>query len=71
MAQELFEIAEGESTRFVKRYGNVSTMMCRVCKCQLYRSDAKKPEGQFDLIEAKYCPMCGRKFKCDEYATRL
>lgn len=70
MKTDVVKLKENESTRFIRRYRNVSNMTCRLCGCLLYRSDAKKPEGQFDLINAKYCPQCGKKFKCDEYAVR-
>lgn len=69
MSKSLFALNEDESTRYVRRYSNVSIMTCRKCGCLLYRSNAQKPEGQFDLINAKYCPECGRKFKCDEYSS--
>lgn len=31
------------------------------CGCLLYSSGYMPPEGQFDLLYAKYCPECGKK----------
>lgn len=45
---------------FVKKNG-ITIIKCSECGCQLYNSNAPKPLGQFDLIEAKFCPQCGKK----------
>lgn len=41
-------------------YGTM--IRCSVCGCMLHESWHKSPKGQFDLIEAEYCPKCGSKF---------
>ena len=35
---------------------------CPECKCQLFGSNAPDPIGQFNLVDAEYCPKCGVKF---------
>lgn len=45
------------------RYAGNTIIKCSECGCLLYRSNAQKPEGQFDLINAVFCPLCGREFK--------
>ena len=44
------------------RFGNSTIVKCSNCGCQLFHSTAPKPIGQFDLIDADFCPSCGRKF---------
>ena len=34
-------------------------MNCEKCGCLLYDSTSPKVEGQFDLVNAIYCPKCG------------
>lgn len=46
---------------FKKRLG-ATIIRCSECGCQLYNSSTPKPQGQFDLIDAKYCPQCGKEF---------
>ena len=46
---------------FAKFGGNV-TIRCGECGCHLYATKAKEPEGQFNLINAAYCPQCGIEF---------
>ena len=43
---------------FHKRNG-ATVIRCSECGCQLYHSNMPKPQGQFDLIDAKFCPLCG------------
>lgn len=45
---------------FIKRNG-ATIIKCSECNCQLYNSNMPKPQGQFDLIEAKFCPQCGKE----------
>jgi len=35
---------------------------CPKCGCQLYSSNAPEIIGQFNLIDAKFCPGCGVMF---------
>ena len=46
----------------IGRTGKDTFIRCSECNCQLYHSAAPKPVGQFDLIDAKFCPKCGKKF---------
>lgn len=39
----------------------ITTMRCSKCGCLLYSSVFPKVEGQFDLVNASYCPQCGRE----------
>ena len=45
---------------FIKKNGN-TIIRCSECGCQLYNSNTPRPQGQFDLIGAKYCPQCGKE----------
>lgn len=42
--------------------GKTTIIRCEKCDCQLYSSGAYKPLGQFDLIDANFCPVCGAEF---------
>lgn len=44
---------------FIKRKGNITIIKCSNCGCQLYNSNAPEPVGQFNLVNAIYCPKCG------------
>lgn len=46
--------------RKIKKYGGTTKMFCSKCGCLLYNSDFPKVRGQFDLVNASYCPVCGR-----------
>lgn len=46
--------------RIYKRSG-ITRMNCSKCDCLLYSSLQSKILGQFDLVNASYCPKCGRK----------
>lgn len=46
--------------RIYKRSG-LTTMRCSKCNCLLYNSSNTGIKGQFNLVNAKYCPNCGRK----------
>jgi len=52
----------GRAIKRVIKYGNVTSIRCEKCNCLLYSSNAEKPYGQFDLINACYCPKCGVEF---------
>lgn len=44
----------------ITKYGGITTMRCSNCECLLYNSCMPKVQGQFDLVNAKFCPKCGR-----------
>lgn len=44
---------------FVRRDDGTTIVKCSGCNCQLYNSMAPEPIGQFNLLNAKYCPKCG------------
>lgn len=46
--------------KILKRSG-ITTMRCSKCDCLLYNSCKPKVQGQFDLVNAKFCPKCGRE----------
>lgn len=48
--------------KVISRYGNNTTIRCEICGCPLYSSTAPQPKGQFDLINANFCPICGAEF---------
>ena len=50
-----------KATRKVTRNGNITIIKCGNCGCQLHNSRVPVV-GQFDLIDAVYCPKCGREF---------
>lgn len=43
---------------FYKRNGT-TTIKCSNCNCLLHTSGMQIPQGQFNLLEAKFCPQCG------------
>ena len=54
-----------ESTRAFKRckrYNGNKIITCSNCNTQLYHSAEPMPIGQFNLLDAKYCPVCGLEF---------
>ena len=55
------DLPENVAFKKVYRRNGVTNMKCSKCKCPLYDSRYPRPQGQFDLSEAYYCPRCGRK----------
>lgn len=55
------------SLRKINKYDGVTTMRCSKCNCVLYNSSESKAKRQgfaihsFDLVNANYCPNCGRR----------
>ena len=49
------------SLRYIKKYNGVTTMRCKKCDTLLYSSVFPKVKGQFDLVNASFCPNCGRE----------
>lgn len=45
-----------------RKMGSQTIVKCSNCKTQLYHSGAEPPKGQFNLINAVYCPKCGMEF---------
>ena len=46
--------------KILKRKSNTK-MTCSKCGCLLYNSDFPKVLGQYNLVNAKFCPECGRE----------
>ena len=46
--------------KFIKFKGN-TIIKCGNCGTQLYHSAMPEPEGQFNLMNAVYCPKCGKE----------
>ena len=44
---------------FIKRKDGSTIIKCSDCGCQLFNSNAAEPVGQFNLLNAIYCPKCG------------
>lgn len=40
----------------------ITRIRCSNCRCQLFNSNAPEPIGQFNLKDAKFCPLCGSNF---------
>lgn len=66
---ELYEHKENEliddSTaykRISKSKNRVITMQCSKCDCPLYDSSKPRIQYRFDLVNANFCPKCGRRF---------
>ena len=55
----------GKAIKRVIKYGGTTTIRCEKCGCLLFTSNVEVPCGQFDLIDAKYCPKCGVEFVND------
>lgn len=55
-------IPENASYKRIGKFKNAHLVRCSNCRCQLHHSGAPAPAGQFDLIDAKFCPQCGKEF---------
>lgn len=55
----------GKAIKKVVKYGRTTTIRCEKCNCLLFTSSVGVPYGQFDLIDAKFCPNCGVEFVDD------
>lgn len=49
----------GKAFRTFTKVRGMTIIKCSNCKCQLYHSDAPEPVGQFNLLNANFCPKCG------------
>lgn len=54
-------LGEEFALKSVKKNGKVVRMNCSKCGCLLHNSSMPRPRGQFDLVDADYCPKCGRE----------
>lgn len=48
--------------RISKSKKRVTTMQCSQCGCPLYDSSKPRVQYRFNLVNAKFCPKCGRQF---------
>jgi hypothetical protein len=55
------ELNDEVSIRKIFKRSGIVTMKCSKCDCLLYNSCQPKVKGQFDLVNAKFCPNCGRR----------
>lgn len=55
------ELNDNVALRKIHKHSGITKMTCSKCDCLLYNSCYSSPEGQFDLVNAKYCPHCGRE----------
>ena len=55
------DLNDDVSLRKITKKNKITKMSCEKCGCLLYNSNYPKVEGQFDLVNAIYCPKCGRK----------
>lgn len=60
--QDISSLGDMVAIRKIFRKSGITTMRCSECGCLLYNSCKPKIEGQFDLVNAKFCPKCGREF---------
>ena len=55
-------LPEGVAFKQIGRFHGGTIVRCSECRCQLSHSQAPIPTGQFNLIDAKFCPQCGKEF---------
>ena len=55
-------LPDGRAYKRVSQFKTGRIVKCSNCGCQLFHSESPKPLGQFDLIDAKFCPQCGWEF---------
>ena len=58
------------ATKRIRKYGMNTIVDCDICGCILHSSRFPRPEGQFDLINASYCPVCGNEFPDEQKILR-
>lgn len=46
--------------KFIRAKGK-TIIKCGSCQTLLYNSSKPVPEGQFNLMDANYCPYCGKE----------
>lgn len=52
---------DNRSERFFYKRNGVTTIKCSQCNCLLHTSGMPIPQGQFNLLNATFCPNCGCK----------
>lgn len=60
ISEDPTSLNDSVSPRRIKKYGGSTKMSCSKCGCLLFNSIFPKVKGQFDLVNASYCPNCGR-----------
>jgi len=55
------DLPDNVAMRNIFKRSGVTTMKCSKCDCLLFNSCQPKVKGQFDLVNANYCPNCGRE----------
>jgi len=55
------ELNDRLAKRKIYKRSGITNMKCSKCHCLLYDSRYPKTIGQFNLVDAKYCPRCGRE----------
>ena len=67
-AQEIYENLEQRirdndkiAIKKITQRDGTTIVRCSKCKCLFYNSLMPRVTGQFDLINAKFCPECGRE----------
>lgn len=58
---KLEDLPDNIAMRDIFKRNKITTMKCSKCSCLLYNSCQPKAKGQFDLVNANYCPNCGRE----------
>lgn len=56
------EAGDRYATKKIRKIGDNTVITCDICGCLLHSSRLPPPEGQFDLLDAAFCPMCGNEF---------
>ena len=54
--------SDNKAYKTTRKLNGHTIIKCSNCDTQLYNSGAGAPQGQFNLINAKYCPNCGMEF---------
>lgn len=57
----LDDLNENVTMRKFSRAGGALRMTCAKCGTLLFNGAFPRVEGQFDLVNANYCPVCGRE----------
>ena len=55
------DLGENAALRNIKKRNSVITMKCTNCGCLLFNSLFPHPQGQFNLLNAGFCPSCGKR----------
>ncbi len=60
-SKEKVELSDSVALKKIFKRNKITTMRCSKCDCLLYNSCYPNVQGQFNLVEAKFCPLCGRE----------